>query len=39
VSAGNASDAGATKLWIEHLAGGIEIVAAAIVGLAAAEAV
>ena len=28
-----------SKLWIEHLAGGIEIAAAAIVGLAAAEAV
>lgn len=28
-----------SKLWIEHLAGGIEIAAAAIVGLAVAEAV
>jgi len=28
-----------SKLWIEHLAGGIEIAAAVIIGLSAAEAV
>ena len=28
-----------SKLWIEHLAGGVEIAAAVIIGLAAAEAV
>ena len=28
-----------SKLWIEHLAGGVEIAAAVIIGLAAAEAI